>query len=188
MKMIAWIVLGLCIPLTTQANIYSWDTGDLLTTLDPEPYTDFMGLTLSFAYMTGVNVSHSNMEYVALDSAYLNNADLSSVNLRFSDLRYAYLKNSLFINADLSKADLRYCDFDKAVFRGANLSGANLSIAPNWNKCDFYHALYDEVTQFPASFDPVSAGMIFIPEPASFLLVVAGAINIACIKKRRSRR
>jgi uncharacterized protein YjbI with pentapeptide repeats len=72
-------------------------------------------------------------------AASMKNADLTGIN--FND--------ALLVGADLTNAVMRDADLRRTSFKDADLSGADLT-----------GALYDDVTVWPAGFDPVAAGAI----------------------------
>ena len=94
---------------------------------------------LSFANLSGVNLSgadlsKANLSWTDFSGANLSKADLSEANLGWAnlnkaDLSKANLSWAYLIGANLSEADFSRANISKANLVGTNLSGANLSQA-----------------------------------------------------------
>lgn len=104
---------------------------------------DLSGATLRNAYFVDSRLAGGDLSGADLIGAYLRRADLTGANLLGADLAIASL-----YDADASGANLTGANLEGADLRYADLSGADLS-----------GALYSSITQFPAGFDPVAAGM-----------------------------
>ena len=108
--------------------------------LNPSPSYAFDEATLSQALTGDKNLFEAN-----LIGADLIGADLIGANLRGARLSGANLSGARLSGADLIGADLRGADL-----RGADLRGARL-----------YKVIANRLTQFPAGFDAVGAGVEF---------------------------
>jgi uncharacterized protein YjbI with pentapeptide repeats len=113
--------------------------------LNPSPSYAFDEATLSQALTGDKNLFEANLIGANLIGANLRRANLRRANLRRANLRGARLSGADLIGADLIGADLRGADLIGADLRGADLS---------W-------AMADRLTQFPAGFDAVGAGVEF---------------------------
>ena len=94
---------------------------------------------------------------VELTGAMFSRADLTAIDLARVDLSGAnFVKASLhranLLNSDLRNADLSAADLKQTNLRGTNLSGAILA------EVLLSGAQYDQMTQWPAGFDPEAAG------------------------------
>jgi hypothetical protein len=106
----------------------------------------------------------------ALGSVSLNRVNLYTINLQGADLEGANLKNSYlkgswlgFANlrrADLRNADLRYTTLNHTLMDYSDLRGADLREAGIAGP-HFVGAKYNNLTQFPADFDPREYGAVF---------------------------
>ena len=128
-----------------------------------EPYTYCVGADLTFA-----NLSEANLTFAYLSEANLTGAVLSDADLSYADLFEADLSDANLTNADLSGAYL-----SNAILSYANLSGA-----------DLYDALYNGQTVFPTGFDPITAGMSYVPVPAAAWLFGSALVGLGLIRKR----
>jgi len=89
------------------------------------------GADLRFADLSGANLRGANLRGADLSGANLRGADLlgaylSGANLRGADLLGAYLRDANLRDADLRDANLRDANLRGADLRGAYLRGANL--------------------------------------------------------------
>ncbi len=108
--------------------------------LNPSPSYAFDEATLSQALTGDKNLFEANLIEANLIGANLSGANLSGANLRGANLRGANLRVARLSGANLRGADLR----------GADLRGALL-----------YKVIANRLTQFPAGFDAVGAGVRF---------------------------
>ena len=56
----------------THADIYRWDTGELIPGtegIEPGPGVDLSGMELEFAQLAGVNLTNANLSYSTLSNA-----------------------------------------------------------------------------------------------------------------------
>lgn len=93
---------------------------------------DLSGLDLSVVNLSGASISGCNLTNAKLRSTNLMAADLSFANFRGADLTGANLTmakavNSKFVSADVCMANFRGSDIAGADFSGSNLIGADLS-------------------------------------------------------------
>jgi len=109
---------------------------------------DGIGL-LRGADLRGTDLRGANLRGADLGGTYLRGADLRDADLRDADLRGTYLRGT-----DLRGANLRGAVLGGAYLRGADLRSADLGGA------DLRDARYDQLTLWPAGFDPVAAGAV----------------------------
>ena len=100
-------------------------------TSDPKTRKQTVGLSLdlSGAYLSGVDLSRSNLSHANLFLASLSGADLSDANLFKANLSRvilsdANLSRALLVGAHLSGSNLSGVDLSGAHLSGADLSGA----------------------------------------------------------------
>ncbi len=144
-----------------------------------EPFSNCPGAIISFARLSGVDLSYANLTGAVITGADLVSAtlfgadlsftDLVGTNLSFSDLSFANLTGAglSFARlpfANLNGADLSFADMDDSDLRNANRSGANLANV-KLSRTALSGALYNDFTVFPAGFDAAAAGMIFLDNP-----------------------
>jgi hypothetical protein len=168
---------------------------------------DFSAVDFSQASLRDANLFDALLDAARFVDADMRNANLWNASITLADftgadLSGATLRNMqgtfpIFVGADLSgtvmddtflqSADMRNVDFSGADlaeftsqstdFRGANLSSA---IAIDQH----FEALYDNSTLLPPGFDPVGAGWIFVPEPATSAMMLT-ALPLAYLAYRR---
>lgn len=92
------------------------------------------------------------VEAESLANACLPNAALSGAALSGAIMAGADLHRADLHLADLGGADLRRTDLREANLRGADLRGADLRDA-RLQRADLRHAVYDDLTRWPAGFD-----------------------------------
>ncbi len=136
---------------------------------------DLSGLNLTKAYFRSSDLSGANLTGTTLHDAYLINVKLNNANLVGSDLTDTILVDTDFTGANLTQANLSgFHETSNLInFENANLSDANLNsnslvgcnIDADSYKCssdddesnfivNFYHASYNENTQFPPNVNP----------------------------------
>jgi hypothetical protein len=101
---------------------------------------------LSYADLSGANLSYADLSYADLSGANLSGANLSYANLSGANLSGANLRGANLSGANLSYADLR----------GANLSGANLKDIIE----DFYKVLDAAKSEVPELYKFIWDGKI----------------------------
>lgn len=99
----------------------------------------------------------ADFQFLRLEDLYMNGCDL----------REALFMGASFFGVSMERADLRDAEFERcnlgdtnlqyALLQGADFTGASL------REANLKFAFYDGKTVFPRSFDPVAAGMIFVP-------------------------
>ena len=143
------------------------------------------------ANLTGADFREANLTQANLTGANLTGTDLEGTNLADANLSQANLTGALLWGAnlrgvDLSQANLAGADLEGAKLSSAILVGANLNEIPNLEDSVLTGAFYTKEssfklcrifnptmnldqghcdTEFPASFNPQSAGMILIETP-----------------------
>ena len=176
-------------------------------------YANLSYADLREAQLSGANFSYANLSHAKLSGAVISR---EPVNLSYADLSYADLSNLLLqadaTGADLSNANLigaaiagwsldnanlSNADFMGADVRVASLLSADLNGAQNMHMADWAGARYslgavdhdgDPIpdTIFPPDFDPIAAGMIFIPEPIIGPALTSGIMVLGLLSRRRS--
>ena len=181
MKMLIYLVLVFLFSLTTTADIYTWNTGELLTTKTAEPYAnlsfEFLEYAaLSYTDLTGANLIGAELSHATLFHSNLNAAELSGAVMAGSYLNAADLSFATLFSADLTGVDFTGAFLLGTHFTGADLSHANLGGVASWDYSSFEYAYYNLETILPACFDPVAEGMILVPEPCTLLLLGMGGL------------
>ena len=149
------------------------------TIVDPIKYIDWSmgnhpyhgdnlepGAWLLDAILTDAHLVDADLSYANLSGANLSGAYLQDANLTGADLIFANLSGADLIFADLSGADLSYADLYNANLSGANLSGA----------------LYNDQTVL--DFDPVAAGMSYVPVPAAAWLFGSALLGLGLARRK----
>jgi uncharacterized protein YjbI with pentapeptide repeats len=129
------------------------------------------GAILTLANLTRSDFSGSDLTDALLDGANLERITMTGADLTGADLMGALASRGNFTDVDFSGANMEGADFSLAIFTGASFTGAT----------------YDAFTVFDAAFDPVAAGMNFIPEPNTASLVALGLLGLASYRRRISR-
>ena len=178
---------------------------------------DYTGLDFSLVDFSAASLRNAILLDTLLDGARFVGADMHDASLwnatitqsdfTGADLSGALLRNmqgtfSIFVGADLSGVDMDDTHLQFADMRGVNFNGANLSeftsLRTNFRGADLSGALqidahteaiYDSATLLPPGFDPVNAGWVFVPEPATSALAICAAATfvIGSAARRRSR-
>lgn len=130
---------------------------------------DLSHANLSGAMLQGINLSGSKLRKTMLDGANLSNAWLYKCDLFEASLQDANLSNSHLTNTNLSNARLTSAKLNKAYLDSVDLQDAILSnadlcsaylIDANLSGAALYGAIYNDRTQWPKNFDPITAGAI----------------------------
>jgi len=123
------------------------------------------GINLSFGSFASTNLSNSS--FIA---AVFVETDFSGSNMRGVNLQNANLTDAVFSAA----TNLRDADLTSATLIGINLTGVNVGNAI------FVGATYDSTTIL--TFDPVGAGMVYVPEMSPLTLIMLGLLIFATLK------
>ena len=110
------------------------------------------------AVLKKTNLSSANLSNADLEKATLTSANLESANLSEARLSGANLESANLKNANLEDVSISGANFDNA-----DLRNANLAIDYIRSSTSFKRAKYNNLTIFPADFDPEERGMIFVP-------------------------
>jgi hypothetical protein len=125
---------------------------------------DLRGADLGGAYLRSADLRDADLRGADLRGADLGGAYLGGTDLRGAVLRGADLRGTYLRGADLRGADLRDADLGGAYLRGADLGGAYLGGADlrgaDLGGAVLRGARYDQLTLWPAGFDPVAAGAV----------------------------
>ena len=147
MRKVTIFIFILLISVSTNAQIYSWQTGEIIPgteniipgpQMDLSNWTNATGKSLSYAnFSGGLNLSYSYFDDSKLDYALFSNGNLKSSSFTNSNLVNAVMENanltrsdfllSNLTNANLNSANLAKVKFWKAELNGTNLTNANLS-------------------------------------------------------------
>lgn len=115
------------------------------------------GTVVRFLYESGLILRENTI--VSLAGANLVEANLHGANLYKANLFEADLRRADLREADLGEADLRHLRHQRTTQSfGVIMGGANLSEA------DLHGSTYNRQTQWPAGFDPQTAGAILVEE------------------------
>lgn len=155
---------------------------------------DLTAITLDNANLSGTNFRNSILTGASLVNADLTNTILRNTTLIGANVAGAILTNALlrdanFTGANLSGANLASADVRTANFSGANLQGANLSGLANWNGANaatWTGATYNASTILPSGMNAAALGLIFVAEPSTALMLLAGLGGLAALGSRRS--
>ncbi len=144
------------------------------------------GANLTGTDLEGTNLAEANLSQANLTGALLWGANLKGVDLSQANLAGALLWGANLRGVDLSQANLAGADLEGAKLSSAILVGANLNEIPNLEDSVLTGAFYTKEssfklcrmfnptinldqghcdTEFPASFNPQTAGMILIETP-----------------------
>ena len=156
------------------ANLFWSDFRDVIFTNASLIGTSLLLTRLDGAILDGADLSNANLLF-----ANLTGASLTGVTLAGTTLRSSNLSATNFSGTDFANADLRGANLGGASLTGADLSAVNADASTNYNG-----ATYDWGTQFATGFDPVAAGMILVPEPTSFAMLLLGLAALAARQPR----
>lgn len=91
--------------------------------------TNFFKAELTFAILSGHDLTEFNFCGSSFSNADLSNSNLSNMDLSHANLSEANLSGADLKGADLSGANLRGADLKSADLLGTNLTGADLNLA-----------------------------------------------------------
>lgn len=115
-------------------------------------------------FLVAAHLTRANMPQADLQEAHMVSAKLAGANLSEANLTRAHMEWTFMVTANLMGASLVGAQLVGSELRGANLaytdlSGANLQDTRlTWSR--LRDATYDETTQWPEGFDPISAGAV----------------------------
>ena len=124
------------------------------------------GIDLSFGSFAGTNLRNSS--FIA---AVFVETDFSGSNMAGVNLQNANLTDAVFSDA----TNLRNADLTSATLIGIDLTDVNVGNAV------FVGATYDSTTIL--TFDPVGAGMVYVPEMSPLTLIMLGLLIFATLKR-----
>ena len=124
------------------------------------------GIDLSFGSFAGTNLKDSSFIAAVFVETDFSGSNLSNVNLQNADLTDAIFSSAV---------NLRDSDLSGAILVGIDLTGMNVRNAI------FVGATYDSTTIL--SFDPVGAGMVYVPEMSPLTLIMLGLLIFATLKR-----
>jgi hypothetical protein len=140
----------------------------------------------SYQFEDHSNEFHSGEFLDAIDLSFGSFADS---NLKNSSLIAGVFVQTIFTDTNLSNVLLQNADLTDAVFtpgailRNANLTGATLIgidlTGVNVQNAIFIGATYDFTTVLP--FDPVTAGMVLVPELSPMVLMLMGLLIMSAL-------
>jgi len=123
------------------------------------------GIDLSFGSFAGTNLKDSSFIAAVFVETDFSGSNLSNVNLQNADLTDAIFSSAV---------NLRDSDLSGANLVGIDLTGVNVRNAI------FVGATYDSTTIL--AFDPVGAGMVYVPEMSPLTLIMLGLLIFATLK------
>lgn len=124
------------------------------------------GIDLSFGSFASTNLRNSS--FIA---AVFVETDFSGSNMSGVILQDANLTDAAFSTT----TNLRNADLTSATLIGIDLTGVNVGNAI------FVGATYDSTTIL--TFDPVGAGMVYVPEMSPMTLIMVGLLIFATLKR-----
>jgi hypothetical protein len=138
-------------------------------------YEDHSGENHSDQILDGIDLSFgsfasSNLRISSFIAAVFVETDFSGSNMSGVNLQSANLTDAIFS----SGTNLRDADLTSATLIGIDLTGVNVGNAI------FVGASYDSTTIL--TFDPVAAGMVYVPESSPLTLITSGLLILAALK------
>jgi hypothetical protein len=127
-------------------------------------------IDLSFGSFAGTNLMNSSFISAVFVETNFSGSNLSNVNLQNADLTDAIFSPAV---------NLRDSDLSGAILVGIDLTGVNVRNAI------FVGATYDSTTIL--TFDPVGAGMVYVPEMSPLTLIMFGLLIFAALKRKEHR-
>ena len=123
------------------------------------------GIDLSFGSFASSNLRNSSFISGIFEQTDFSGSNMGGVNLQNADLTDAIFS---------SGTNLRDADLTSATLIGIDLTGVNVANAI------FVGASYDSTTIL--TFDPVAAGMVYVPEMSPLTLITSGLLILAAFK------
>ena len=155
-----------------EANVVGWDFEGAV----------FSNVNFEEAEFIASSFRGANLAGVLFDDFHAMDCDFSSADFSGADFLSFNSMRSNFSGADFTGVTSSFGFL--GMFLDANFRGTDLSVldpSVDLNLAGLQGAVYDAATQFPAGFDPVTAGMVFIPEPATAPLATFGLLMILLV-------
>ena len=162
-----------------------------------EPHTscwfaDLSGALLTFADLYSASLYGADLSDAILTNAVLHSVELADVNLTGADLSGADLNGVYLLGANMSYANLTNANLHSAELAAVNLTGAYL-LGADLTDADLtdaflYGALYNDQTVFTnthLSFDPIAAGMSYVPVPAAAWLFGSALVGLGLVRRNK---
>jgi hypothetical protein len=144
---------------------------------------------MSYQYEDHAGQNHSNETLAGIDLSF---GSFASSNLRNSSFIAAVFVETDFSGSNMGGVNLQNTNLTDAIFSsGTNLRDADLTSATligidltgvNVRNAIFVGASYDATTIL--TFDPVAAGMVYVPEMSPLTLIMSGLLILAALKHK----
>ena len=125
-----------------RADIYRWDTGDVIP--GTEGIDSGQGILLSFHNTNELNLQYAdfsggqNLYGASFYSSWLDNADLSGANLTNADLRSSTLTGAILTGANLTGVTLQGSQLTNVDLTGALVRGTSFDNTTGFTKDQLY--------------------------------------------------
>jgi hypothetical protein len=147
----------------------------------------FIGATLDRAFLRTQFTDGANFTGGSLVNAQLRGMGGTGVIFADADLSGVQMDDSFFYFSDFRNVNFAGADLGEFTAEDSDFRGADLSSAVNVDSL-FHRSVYDSTTRFPVGYDPQGAGMIFVPEPGTVNLLLAGVISAGFLRSRSPRK
>ena len=174
-------------------ELHNSNFSNATVTILPSEYIELYGSNF-FNAEININSNHLRLNDSSFQntrgSLYSNDADLGYSNFSNSNVNiFMYGGDASFVN--FSYSDLTGSFFDSTNLDATNFDNANLEsvyfinlTGERFQTASLLNATYNDQTIFPENFDPVAAGMTFVPLPAGIYLFLSGLVGLGLIKRR----